>query len=181
MGDVAAYISTNVISITDGQIYVEPNLFYQGVRPAVNVGLSVSRVGSAAQTKAMKKVAGRLRLELAQFRELQAFVQFASDLDQATRDKIKRGELLTEILKQVDGAPIPFERQVVALYAALNGYLDDIPHENVKKWEAGFLDTLEKLHSKTILEPLAKGGELTSAIEEALKKSIEDYKQMVSR
>ncbi len=178
LGDVAAYIPTNVISITDGQIYVEPNLFYQGIRPAINVGLSVSRVGSAAQTKAMKRVAGRLRLELAQFRELQAFVQFASDLDQATRDKIKRGELLTEVLKQVDGAPIPFEHQVVVLYAALNSYLDDIPLPHIKKWEAGFIDTLEKLHRKTVLDPILKTGELTQETEEALKNAIVGYKNM---
>lgn len=177
LSDVSAYIPTNVISITDGQIYVEPNLFHQGVRPAINAGLSVSRVGSAAQTKAMKKVAGRLRLELAQFRELQAFVQFASDLDQATREKIQRGELLTEILKQVDGAPIPFERQVIVLYAAVNGYMDDIVLAKVKAFEVGLLDTIQKLHTKTILEPLQKG-ELTSEIEEALKKAITDYKQM---
>jgi len=121
LGDVSAYIPTNVISITDGQIYLEPDLFYQGVRPAVNVGLSVSRVGSAAQTKAMKKVAGRLRLDLAQFRELQAFVQFATDLDESTKKRIVRGQVLTELLKQNDLEPMAFERQVVLLYAGVNG------------------------------------------------------------
>ncbi|MDZ4296670.1 MAG: F0F1 ATP synthase subunit alpha, partial [Patescibacteria group bacterium] len=126
LGDVSAYIPTNVISITDGQIYLEPELFYQGMRPAVNVGLSVSRVGSAAQTKAMKKVAGRLRLELAQFRELAAFTQFASELDESTRKRIERGRILTELLKQPEARPLPFEKQVVLMYAGTNGHLDGI-------------------------------------------------------
>jgi len=149
LGDVSAYIPTNVISITDGQIYLESDLFNQGLRPAINVGLSVSRVGSAAQTKAMKKVAGRLRLELAQFRELKAFVQFASDLDEATKKKIQRGELLTEVLKQNDREPMPFEKQVVILYAALNGFLDDVPLEKIKSFEEKFLDYLNKLHHQS--------------------------------
>ena len=126
LGDVSAYVPTNVISITDGQIYLESDLFYKGLRPAINAGLSVSRVGSSAQTKAMKKVSGKLRLDLAQFRELQAFVQFASDLDENTKNQIARGQRLTEILKQVDNDPIPFEKQVVAIYMAVNGYLDGV-------------------------------------------------------
>jgi F-type H+-transporting ATPase subunit alpha len=178
LGDISAYVPTNVISITDGQIYLESNLFHQGVRPAVNVGLSVSRVGSSAQTKAMKKVAGRLRLELAQFRELAAFVQFASDLDEGTRAKIKRGELLTEILKQSDIEPVPFERQVVVLYAALNGYLDDIRKADIKTFEAKLLDYLEKRHLDEVLKPIAESGELTDQVEAKLKQAIEEAKQI---
>ncbi len=178
LGDVAAYIPTNVISITDGQIYLESNLFYQGVRPAVNVGLSVSRVGSAAQTKAMKKVAGKLRLELAQFRELAAFVQFASDLDENTRAKIKNGELLTELLKQVDGSPIPFYHTVPVLYAALNGYLVDVPKDSIRDWEKRFIDYLESRHKADIVEPLATTGELAEKTEAALKHAIDTFKSM---
>ncbi|MDO8500117.1 MAG: F0F1 ATP synthase subunit alpha [bacterium] len=177
LGDVSAYIPTNVISITDGQIYLEPDLFYQGIRPAVNVGLSVSRVGSAAQTKAMKKVAGRLRLDLAQFRELQAFVQFASDLDEATRKRIERGLLLTEILKQNDFAPIPFEEQVVVLYAGVNGYFDGTAVEEMKTREAKYIDYMKKLHGE-VLEALRKTGEMNAETEEKLKKVIEDFKNL---
>lgn len=178
LGDVAAYIPTNVISITDGQIYLEPRLFHQGIRPAINVGLSVSRVGSAAQTKAMKKIAGKLRLELAQFRELQAFVQFASDLDENTKRKIRRGELLTELLKQVDGAPIPFEKQVIPIYAALNGYLDDVEISKAKKFEVGMLDFIEKRFEDQIMKPLREKGELPEPLETALKSAITEYKKM---
>jgi len=174
LGDVSAYIPTNVISITDGQIYLESNLFHQGIRPSVNVGLSVSRVGSAAQTKPMKKVAGRLRLELAQFRELQAFVQFASDLDENTKTKIKRGGLLTEVLKQSDQAPVPFEKEIVALYAALNGYIDDIPVKKVKEFEMKLINYLEKMHGKDVLDPIKTKSELN---EEKLKKAIEEFKK----
>ncbi|MBI4119255.1 MAG: F0F1 ATP synthase subunit alpha [Parcubacteria group bacterium] len=177
LGDVSAYIPTNVISITDGQIYLESNLFYQGVRPAVNVGLSVSRVGSAAQTKAMKKVAGRLRLELAQFRELQAFVQFASDLDENTRKQIKRGELLTEVLKQSDGEPIPFEKQIIALYAALNGFLDDVAPERIKSFELQLIDYIEKLHRQAVLETIQKIGNLDEKAEQNLRSAIENFKK----
>ncbi|MBI3273671.1 MAG: F0F1 ATP synthase subunit alpha [Candidatus Colwellbacteria bacterium] len=180
LGDVSAYVPTNVISITDGQIYLESNLFFQGVRPAVNVGLSVSRVGSAAQTKAMKKVASRLRLELAQFRELQAFVQFASDLDENTRAKIKRGELLTEVLKQVDGDPIPFEKQVVILYAALQGFLDDIPKSMIKTFEVQFIDYLEKRHKDEVLSPIQITGELDEKTDNLLRKAIENFKNITS-
>ena len=178
LGDVSAYIPTNVISITDGQIYLEANLFFQGIRPAVNVGLSVSRVGSTAQTKAMKKVASRLRLELAQFRELAAFAQFASDLDESTRQRIRRGELLTETLKQSDIEPVPFERQVVAIYAAINGYLDSIAVADVKAFETKFLDYLEKRYRDTILKPIAETGELAEAVETKLKQAIEECKQL---
>ncbi|MBI2515209.1 F0F1 ATP synthase subunit alpha [Candidatus Wolfebacteria bacterium] len=176
LGDVSAYIPTNVISITDGQIYLESSLFYQGIRPAVNVGLSVSRVGSSAQTKAMKKVASRLRLELAQFRELAAFVQFASDLDEATRQKIRRGELLTEILKQGDGEPIPFEKQVAILYAALNGFLDDVELQKMKEFENKFIDYLEKRHDEDILESIRESGELLKEVEDNLKSAILAFK-----
>ncbi|MBI2055510.1 MAG: F0F1 ATP synthase subunit alpha [Candidatus Sungbacteria bacterium] len=180
LGDVSAYIPTNVISITDGQIYLESNLFYQGVRPAVNVGLSVSRVGSSAQTKAMKKVASRLRLELAQFRELAAFVQFASDLDENTREKIKRGGLLTEVLKQGDGEPIPFEKQVVILYAALNGFLDDVAPEKIKSFEEKFIDYLEKRRQSDILKPIGETGELADKTEGHLKTAIQEFKRITS-
>src|ERR687886_120960 len=136
--DVSAYIPTNVISITDGQIYLEPDLFYAGVRPALNVGISVSRVGSSAQTRAMKQVAAKMKLELAQFRELAAFAQFASDLDRQTREQINRGQHITEILKQPQYQPMPVEQQVMIIYAANNGYLDDIPLDKVKEAEANF-------------------------------------------
>lgn len=178
LGDVSAYIPTNIISITDGQIYLEPELFYQGVRPALNVGLSVSRVGSAAQTKAMKKVAGRLRLELAQYRELAAFVQFASELDEATRKRIDRGRVLTELLKQPEREPVPFEKQVVVIYAGTNGYFDDIPPAEVGKVSAALLDYLEKMHRKTILERIQSTGELADEIEKKLKVAIEEFKKI---
>lgn len=177
LGDVSAYIPTNVISITDGQIYLESSLFHQGVRPAVNVGLSVSRVGSAAQTKAMKKVAGRLRLELAQFRELAAFVQFSSDLDAQTKKKIHRGELLTEILKQSDGEPVPFEKEVVALYVGISGLLDEVELSKIKIFMEGFLDWLEKLHREDILEKIRKTGDLPSEVEEKLKAALGNFKK----
>ncbi len=174
LSDVSAYIPTNVISITDGQIYLESSLFYQGVRPAINVGLSVSRVGSAAQTKAMKKVASRLRLELAQFRELQAFVQFASDLDEATKKKIERGQLLTEILKQMDLEPKSFERQVVILYAATLGFLDGLPIDRLLPFEKEFISYLDKRHLE-ILADIKERNELTTETEEKLKKTLTDF------
>jgi F-type H+-transporting ATPase subunit alpha len=178
LGDVSAYIPTNVISITDGQIYLEPELFYQEVRPAINVGLSVSRVGSAAQTKAMKKVAGRLRLGLAQFRELQAFVQFAADLDEETKKQISRGQLLTEVLKQTDGAPIPFEKQVVILYAALNGFMDNIALEKISIFEEKLYEYLEKLHGKDILKPIQETGDLDEKTESILKEALKNFKNI---
>lgn len=178
LGDVSAYIPTNVISITDGQIYLESALFNQGQRPAVNVGLSVSRVGSAAQTKAMKKVAGRLRLELAQFRELAAFVQFASDLDESTKAKIKSGELLTQLLKQRDGAPVPTKYAVCALYAALNGYMDDVLPCNVSDWERGFVEYLEARHKADVLDVLEKTGTMDEKTDESLKHAIAQFKSL---
>jgi len=144
-GDISGYIPTNVISITDGQIYLEPDLFFKGVRPALNVGLSVSRVGSKAQTKAMKKVASKLRLDLAQYRELAVFAQFGSELDEATQKRLARGERLTELLKQVQYSPMPWYKEVVVLYAAVNGYLDILPLEKIAEWESGFLKYVEDM------------------------------------
>ncbi len=178
LGDVSAYIPTNVISITDGQIYLEPELFFQGVRPAVNVGLSVSRVGSAAQTKAMKKVAGRLRLELAQFRELAAFAQFASELDESTRKRLERGRVLVEILKQPELQPEPFEKQVVLIYAGTNGYLDNIPAAEIKNVAEKLLNYLEKLHKNAVFDKIRESGELSVETEEKLKKSIEEFRKL---
>jgi F-type H+-transporting ATPase subunit alpha len=172
LGDISAYIPTNVISITDGQIYLESDLFYQGVRPAVNVGLSVSRVGSSAQTKAMKKLAGKLRLELAQFRELRAFVQFASDIDEATRERIKRGEMLTEILKQEDLAPASIEHQVVVLYAAGNGYLDDVPKEKLVAKEKELREYFESFHRCDILDSIKNEKEISEATEKKMKEAL---------
>lgn len=177
LGDVSAYIPTNVISITDGQIYLEPDLFYQGIRPAVNVGLSVSRVGSAAQTKAMKKVAGRLRLELAQFRELAAFAQFASDLDESTRKRLERGKILTEVLKQPELTPIPFEKQVAVIYAATNGYFDEFAPEEIQSKSEKLIEYIENLH-KNILDEIRTSGDLTKDIEEKLKSALENFKKM---
>ncbi len=177
-GDVSAYIPTNVISITDGQIYLESDLFYQGIRPAVNVGLSVSRVGSAAQTKAMKKVAGKLRLDLAQYRELAAFAQFGSDLDETTQKQISRGARLTEILKQGQYEPVPFEYQVAALYAAVNGLIDDIPVEKVKQFERGLLEYLHT-SKRELVEVIAKEENVSEESERLLKEAIEEYKKMM--
>src|SRR5690606_23590930 len=143
-GDVSAYIPTNVISITDGQIFLETGLFYRGVRPAVNVGLSVSRVGSAAQIKAMKKVAGTIKLELAQFREMEAFAQFASDLDASTQRLLQRGERLTELLKQPQYRPLPVEEQVCVIYAGVRGYLDKLPVSQVGDFERKLLVSLRE-------------------------------------
>ncbi len=171
-GDVSAYIPTNVISITDGQVYLEPNLFNAGVRPAINVGLSVSRVGGAAQIKAMKQVAGTMRLDLAQYRELAAFAQFGSDLDKATKAKLERGARLVELLKQPQYQPSPAEEQVASIYAATNGYLDDITVENVRDFETKYLaflrdtksEILEAIRTKKVLDDEVKGM-LNSAIE----------------
>ncbi len=176
-GDVSAYIPTNVISITDGQIYLETDLFNAGQRPALNVGLSVSRVGSAAQTKAMKQVAGKLRLELAQYRELAAFAQFGTtELDKATRTQLERGQRITEILKQPQYSPMPLEKQVMILYAAINGYLDDIPVDKVTAFETNFHQFMEANHPK-IGERIAKEKEITAETEEALKAAIPEFKQ----
>ena len=176
-GDVSAYIPTNVISITDGQIYLESDLFYQGVRPALNVGLSVSRVGSAAQIKAMKKVAGKLRLDLAQFRELQAFAQFSSDLDANTRKQIERGKRITEILKQPQYEPMPVENQVAIIYAVINGYLDGIDVTKVKEWEGKFHEYL-RTQARGLLNQIRVKGELEGEIEDKLKRFIEEFKNL---
>ena len=176
-GDVSAYIPTNVISITDGQIYLETDLFNAGQMPALNVGISVSRVGSAAQTKAMKQVAGRLRLELSQYRELAAFAQFGTaELDKATRAQLERGQRITEVLKQPQYAPMPLEKQVMILYTAINGYLDDMPVGKVAKFEAEFHKFMEASHSE-IGKEIATKKEIKTETEEALKKAILEFKQ----
>jgi len=174
--DISAYIPTNVISITDGQIYLEPGLFYAGIRPAINVGLSVSRVGGAAQIKAMKQVAGMLRLDLAQFRELETFAQFATELDPATRAQIVRGQHLTELLKQEQYNPMPVEEQVVVLYAGVNGYLDDLPLEAVKRFERDFLRFMREKHGD-VLEDIRNRKEITEDTEKKLKDALEEFKK----
>ncbi len=173
-GDVSAYIPTNVISITDGQIFLEPDLFYSGVRPAVNVGISVSRVGGAAQIKAMKKVAGRLRLDLAQYRELEAFAQFGSDLDAATLRQLARGERTVEILKQPQYEPMPVEKQVAIIYALTNGLLDEIPVERVRQWEREFLPYLEGKHPE-LLTGIRETGLMGEEAEATLKQAIANF------
>ncbi len=175
-GDVSAYIPTNVISITDGQIYLEPDLFYQGIRPAVNAGLSVSRVGSAAQIKAMKKVAGKLRLDLAQYRELAAFAQFGSDLDEATKKQLERGKRITEILKQDQFSPLPVEHQVAVLFAVYKGLTDDVPVEKIKDFEKGFYKYMN-VSGKKELKEIKQSGDLNKETEEKLKQKIKEYKQ----
>jgi F-type H+/Na+-transporting ATPase subunit alpha len=173
-GDVSAYIPTNVISITDGPIYLEPNLFNSGVRPAINVGISVSRVGGNAQIKAMKKVAGTLRLDLAQYRELEAFAKFGSDLDKATQQQLRRGQRLVELLKQGANVPMPVEEQVVVVYAGTQGYLDEIPIEKVREFELGLLDEA-RLRHKDLLDDIASKKELTEDIVTRLKRMLSDY------
>jgi F-type H+-transporting ATPase subunit alpha len=172
--DVSAYIPTNVISITDGQIFLETDLFYQGIRPAVNVGLSVSRVGSAAQTKAMKKVAGRIKGELAQYREMAAFAQFGSDLDATTQRLLNRGSRLTELLKQPQFSPLKMEEQACVIYAGVNGYLDPIPVNRVRAFEQGLLQML-RVDKKDILEDIRKSGDLADATAAKLKSAVESY------
>jgi F-type H+-transporting ATPase subunit alpha len=174
-GDNSAYIPTNVISITDGQIFLETELFYRGIRPALNVGLSVSRVGGAAQIKAMKKVAGRLRLDLAQFRELEAFAQFSTDLEEGTRKQIERGRRIVEILKQPQYKPLSTAEQVVVLYAVINGYLDAIPVIDISRWEDGFRSFL-KTDYADVLESITVKKELSAEIEETVKKAINEFK-----
>ena len=176
-GDVSAYIPTNVISITDGQIYLEPDLFNSGVRPAVNVGISVSRVGGAAQVKAMKSVAGRLRLDLAQFRAMETFAQFASDLDAATQQQLARGQRTVEILKQPQYRPVPVERQIAAIYAVVNGYLDDVSVSRVRQWEHGFLGFVESRFDDVFVG-LRQEGKLTEEIEARLRESIAEYNKV---
>jgi F-type H+-transporting ATPase subunit alpha len=172
--DVSAYIPTNVISITDGQIFLETDLFYQGIRPAVNVGLSVSRVGSSAQTKAMKKVAGRIKGELAQYREMAAFAQFGSDLDATTQRLLNRGSRLTELLKQPQFSPLKMEEQVCVIYSGVNGYLDPLPVERVRAFEDGLLGTLRSRHTD-ILEAIRTTRDLDDATNAKLKAVVEAY------
>ncbi|GLC25986.1 F0F1 ATP synthase subunit alpha [Roseisolibacter agri] len=176
-GDVSAYIPTNVISITDGQIFLESDLFNAGVRPAVNVGISVSRVGGSAQTKAMKSVAGRLRLDLAQFRELEAFAAFASDLDQATRRQLDRGARTVEILKQPQYSPLSVEEQVMVIYAVTNGYLDAIPVNRIREWERGFLDYARTQYPQ-VGDTIRTSKALGKDVEADLKRAIEAFTQL---
>ena len=179
-GDVSAYIPTNVISITDGQIYLETDLFNSGQRPAMNVGLSVSRVGGSAQSRAMKKVAGRLRLDLAQFRELAAFAQFGTaDLDAATRRQLERGQRITEILKQAQYVPVSLEQQVSIIYAAINGFMDEVPVASVAEFETGFHKFMQTNHPE-VVEKIAETKDLGDDAVEGLRKAIDEYKQTVA-
>ncbi|MCE9508461.1 MAG: F0F1 ATP synthase subunit alpha [Alphaproteobacteria bacterium] len=173
-GDVSAYIPTNVISITDGQIFLETGLFYKGVRPAISVGLSVSRVGSAAQTKAMKQVAGTIKLDLAQFREMEAFSQFASDLDASTQKLLARGTRLTELLKQPQFNPLPFEEQVVSIFSGVNGYLDKVAVKDVNAFEAQFLNAIRG-HGGSILKSIRDEQKISDEAKAALQKFLEDF------
>ena len=173
--DVSAYIPTNVISITDGQIFLENDLFYSGVRPAINVGISVSRVGGNAQTKAMKKIAGSLRLDLAQFRELAAFAQFGSDLDKATQRQLTRGERMVEILKQGQYVPMPLEKQVAIIFAGTRGYLDDVPLDQVAKWEEDFHVYMSEKHTD-VLQAIRQSGIIDDKSEEHLTAACEEFK-----
>jgi F-type H+-transporting ATPase subunit alpha len=166
-GDVSAYIPTNVISITDGQIFLETELFFRGIRPAINVGLSVSRVGSAAQIKAMKQVAGRIKLELAQYREMAAFSQFASDLDASTQRLLARGSRLTELLKQPQFAPVPVEEQVVAIFAGTRGFLDTVAVSDVGRFESSMLGELRSAHPE-LLSAIRDTGEISPEVEKTL-------------
>lgn len=175
-GDVSAYIPTNVISITDGQVYLEPDLFNAGVRPAINVGLSVSRVGGAAQIKAMKQVAGTLRLDLAQYRELAAFAQFGSDLDKGTQQKLERGARMVELLKQPQYKPMKAEEQVAVLFAGTHGYMDDVPTEAVRKFEDEYLEFLYN-SKQDILHAIKEQAKLDEALEEKLKAAVEEFKK----
>jgi F-type H+-transporting ATPase subunit alpha len=176
-GDVSAYIPTNVISITDGQIFLETDLFYSNVRPAVNVGISVSRVGGNAQIKAMKQVAGRLRLDLAQYRELEAFAQFGSDLDQATQRQLARGGRIVEVLKQPQYAPMPVEQQVMIIYAVTNGFLDDVPVEKIRDWESGFQPFMAAQHPE-IAEEIRTRRALSDDLTTRLKQAIAEFKAL---
>jgi F-type H+-transporting ATPase subunit alpha len=182
-GDVSAYIPTNVISITDGQIYLEPNLFNAGVRPALNIGISVSRVGGAAQIKAMKKVSGPLKLELAQFRALEAFAKFGSDLDKSTQQQLRRGAVLTEIMKQGQYKPLPIDKQIALIYSATSGMLDDIPLDYLKRYENEFLDLLETQHSDFLLKirkEKALTDDIKSELDSLIAKFIESFKRTIN-
>jgi F-type H+-transporting ATPase subunit alpha len=175
LGDVAAYIPTNVISITDGQIYLEPDLFYAGVRPAINVGISVSRVGGNAQVKAMRKVAGRLRLDLAQYRALAAFAQFGSDLDKATQAQLTRGERMVELLKQGQFEPMPVEKQVISIFAGVNGYLDDLPVEAVRRFEKEFLTFIDQSYAE-VPHNIRSSRDLSDADQKRLHEAAKQFK-----
>jgi len=179
LGDITTYIPTNVISITDGQLYLESDLFYAGIRPAINVGLSVSRVGGKAQTKAMKDVAGKLRLELAQFRELAAFAQFGSDLDKATRDQLERGQRLTEILKQPQYEPVSLDHQVMLIYAVTNGYADRVPIDKMREWADGFLRLMDSVHPE-IGRRIMETEQLDEENETTLREVILEHDETVS-
>ena len=175
-GEVSAYIPTNVISITDGQIYLEPDLFFAGVRPAINVGISVSRVGGSAQTKAMKKVAGSLRLDLAAYRALEAFAQLGTELDKDTQAQLDRGARLVELLKQPQYQPMPFEQQVMVIYAATNGYLDKVEISRVSEWEKSFLEYVDQQHS-SVRERMIETKALGDDVVEDLKKALEQFNE----
>jgi len=176
-GDVSAYIPTNVISITDGQVYLEPSLFFSGMRPAINVGLSVSRVGGSAQTKAMRKVAGSLRLDMAQYRELEAFAQFGSDLDKSTQRQLNRGRRLVEILKQPQYVPMPAEKQVMILFAGAFGYLDEVPVESVSEYEKQMLEFMGTKHPE-VLKEIKEKGIISDELEGKMKKALDQFKGM---
>jgi F-type H+-transporting ATPase subunit alpha len=174
LGDVSAYIPTNVISITDGQIYLENDLFYSGIRPAINAGISVSRVGGDAQLRAMKQVAGQLRLDMAAFRELAAFAQFGSDLDKATQARLDRGRRLREILKQPQFSPVPIASQIIVIYAATNGYADEIDVEEIAEWERELIRHIDANHSG-LVESLLAEKQITEKIEEKLKEALDSF------
>jgi F-type H+-transporting ATPase subunit alpha len=175
-GDISAYIPTNVISITDGQIFLESDLFHQGVRPAINVGNSVSRVGGSAQTKAMKQVAGTLRLDLAQYRDLAAFAQFGSDLDKATQAQLNRGQRLTEILKQPQYSPMPVEQQVLIIWTATKGLVDDVAVEDLKKFEKGLQTYVENAHG-SLLEKIRDRKKLDEELENEMRAAVTEFKE----
>jgi len=172
-GDVSAYIPTNVISITDGQIYLETDLFNSGIRPAIDVGTSVSRVGGAAQIKAMKKVAGTLRIDLSQYRELEAFAKFGSDLDASTQRQLNRGERLVEILKQDQFSPVPVDEQVAIIYVAIEGLLDDVPTESIAEFEEEYLERLRLQHD-SVMESIRETGKLSDEAKNTFEKVAED-------
>jgi F-type H+-transporting ATPase subunit alpha len=176
-GDVSAYIPTNVISITDGQIFLAGDLFYSNVRPAINPGISVSRVGGNAQVKAMKQVAGKLRLDYSQYRELEAFAQFGSELDQATQRQLERGARVVEVLKQPQYRPVAMEKQVAIIYALNNGHLDEVPVDAVRKWEDDFLGFMDARHPE-LLKRIHTDKKLTDELEADLTKAIEDFKAL---
>jgi F-type H+-transporting ATPase subunit alpha len=175
-GDVSAYIPTNVISITDGQIFLETDLFNSGIRPAVNVGISVSRVGGSAQIKAMRQVAGSLKLDLAQYRELAAFSQFGSDLDKATQAQLNRGARLVEILKQDQYQPLPFSKQIVVIWAGINGHLDDLPVDKIREFEAQLLKYIETSNPK-LLQTIMEKKTIDDSLKADLGKTVKDFKQ----